>query len=246
MIGARACSNYGYLAAKELGKELAVNGIVVVSGMAKGIDSVGQRSALSVGGKSFAVLGCGPERCYPREEIELHTQLCRQGGVLSEYPINTEPLRQHFPARNRIISGIADVVLVMEARERSGSLITADMALDQGKDVYALPGPVTSALSTGCNMLIKQGADILISPENLLEEWGILQENLGKNSKNEKILLERSENLLYSCLDLHPQNLGEIIRKTGLSVPEVLDILVRLEVMGYVKEISKNYYVRLK
>ena len=166
--------------------------------------------------------------------------------MLSEYPINTSPLKQNFPARNRIISGLADAILVIEAKEKSGSLITADMALEQGKDVYALPGPINSMLSKGCNYLIKQGAGILLSTEDLLQDIGVNLCNIAKKSDSEKILLELSENLVYSGLDLQPQNLSELIRKTGLSVPELLDELVRLEMMGVVKEISKNNYVKLK
>ncbi len=246
IVGSRECSQYGYSMAKEFAAELAKAGVQIISGMARGIDSVSQKSALSAGGTSFAVLGCGVDRCYPREEIGLYTELIEQGGILSEYPIGTEPLKQHFPARNRIISGMADAVLVMEAKEKSGSLITADMALEQGKDVYALPGPVNSALSQGCNNLIKQGADILLSPEILLKEWGISHEDLVKNDRLPKKLLEQPENMVYSCLDLHPQNLGQLLHKTSLSIPELLDILMRLEVMGMIKEISKNYYVKLK
>ena len=246
IVGARECSPYGECMAREFAEALAFHDVQIVSGMARGIDSVSQRAALSAGGTSFGVLGCGVDLCYPREEYMLYHDLIERGGVLSEYPINTSPLKQNFPARNRIISGMADAILVMEAKEKSGSLITADMALEQGKDVYALPGPINSMLSKGCNHLIKQGAGILLSTEDLLQDIGVNLCNIAKKSDSEKILLELSENLVYGGLDLQPQNLGELVRKTGLPVPEILDELVRLEMLGVVKEISKNNYVRMK
>lgn len=133
-----------------------------------------QRAALNAGGKSYAVLGSGVDVCYPRDHIGLYMDIIEHGGgILSEFPPGTPPLAMNFPMRNRIISGLSDAVLVMEARLRSGSLITADMALEQGKDVYALPGSLDSPLSAGCNQLIQQGAGILLNPENLLEEWGL-------------------------------------------------------------------------
>ncbi len=246
IIGARSCSHYGAHMAKEYAEVLAKAGVQIVSGMARGIDSIGQRSALAVGGNSFAVLGCGVDYCYPKEHMDLYLNLIQQGGVISELPIGTVPLKQYFPARNRIISGLSDAILVMEAKERSGTLITTDMALEQGRDVYALPGPVNSQLSRGCNMLIKQGAEILLSPEELLADLGMLSVKALENSESTKNLLETSEKLVYSCLDLYPQNLEELIQKTRMSVPELLDNLVALELKGMIKEVSKNYYVRLK
>ena len=246
IVGARECSPYGEMMAREFARTLAEANVQIVSGMARGVDGVAQRSALEVGGKSFGVLGCGVDICYPRDQIDLYSRLCHQGGVLSEYPPGTSPLPQHFPARNRIISGLADVVLVMEAKEKSGSLITADMALEQGKDVYALPGPVNSRLSQGCNYLIRQGAGILLSPKDLLEELGILGISGVQNVTDKKILLETKENIVYSCLDLHPRNVDWLIGKTGMSVAELLDILMQLELKGFIREISKNYYVKVK
>mgnify|MGYP000370416908 CR=1 FL=1 len=160
--------------------------------------------------------------------------------------IGTKPLPQFFPARNRIISGLSDIVLVMEAKERSGSLITADMALEQGKDIYALPGPINSQLSRGCNRLIKQGAGILLSPEDLLEELSFVCEEKVKKLTENKIALESPENLVYSCLDLYPKNLNELADLTGLTIPALMDVLVSLELQGYIREFSKNHYVRLR
>ena len=242
IVGARECSPYGESMARRFAKSLASVGIQVVSGMARGVDSAGQSGALEGGGESFAILGCGVDICYPREAIGLYMDLQENGGVISEFPIGTKPLPQHFPARNRIISGLADAVLVIEAKEKSGSLITADMALEQGKDVYALPGPINSKLSRGCNLLIKQGADLLLSPEELLEEWGF---SFSKNQQKKGLIkfpLESEENIVYSCLDFHPKNLEQLLGMTKYSVSELLDILVSLELKGVIKEVSKNYY----
>ena len=146
----------------------------MISGLARGVDGMGQRGALMGKGRTFAVLGSGVDICYPREHMGLYVDILDQGGgILSEYPPGTPPLPRNFPPRNRIISGLSDAVLVMEARVKSGSLITADLALEQGRELYALPGPVNSELSSGCNRLIQQGAGILLSPEMLLDEWNL-------------------------------------------------------------------------
>ena len=162
----------------------------------------------------------------------------------------TPPLAMNFPMRNRIISGLSDAVLVMEARLRSGSLITADMALEQGKDVYALPGSLDSPLSAGCNQLIQQGAGILLNPENLLEEWGIETNVLCrnteiKNEKNKKVL-ESTDDLVYSCVGLYPKNVDQIAQESRVEIRKLMSILVTLELQGYIREITKNYYIRIK
>jgi len=246
IVGARSCSAYGKKMAEEFAKELAKNGVQIISGMALGVDGAGQRGAIEAGGTSFAVLGCGVDICYPRENFSLYQSLEEKGGVLSEFPVGTEPLKQNFPARNRIISGLSDVVLVMEAKEKSGSLITADMALEQGKDVYALPGPITSSLSKGCHELIKQGAGILISPKELLEDLGISSKSVSEKLLENKIVLESAENIVYSCLNFQPMSPNQISAAVKLPIQSVLEALIRLELMGYVLEVSKNYYVKIK
>lgn len=247
VVGARKCTPYGEKYAVEFAQILAEHGIEIISGMARGIDGMGHRGALLGGGKTYAVLGSGPDVCYPREHIGLYVDILEQGGgILSEYPPGTPPYPAHFPARNRIISGLSDKILVMEAGEKSGSLITVDMALEQGRDVYALPGPINSRLSDGCNRLIRQGAGILISPEALLDEWGLLFCNGGleeTNKDKKKKMLETQENLVYSCLGLYPKNPDQISAETKMSVKEVLEQLVSLELQGYVREISKNQYI---
>jgi len=194
---------------------------------------------------------CALPICYPRDHIGLYMDIIEHGGgILSEFPPGTPPLAMNFPMRNRIISGLSDAVLVMEARVRSGSLITADMALEQGKDVYALPGPLDSPLSAGCNQLIQQGAGILLNPENLLEEWGIETNVLCrnteiKNEKNKKVL-ESTDDLVYSCVGLYPKNVDQIAQESRVEIRKLMSILVTLELQGYIREITKNYYIRIK
>lgn len=245
VVGARNCSYYGETYAARIGSILSEAGISVISGMARGVDAAAQRGALHGRGGTFGVLGSGVDVCYPRENKGLYEDLKKYGGILSEQLPGSPPLAQYFPARNRLISGLADVVIVIEARERSGSLITADMALEQGKDVYALPGSVDSQLSRGCNRLIRQGAGIILSPEELLEDLNICG-NFVKNMTENKITLETEQNIVYSCLDLNPKSIGQILAETKLPIPELMRQLVSLEMSGTIMQISKGYYVRGK
>lgn len=249
IVGARRCTPYGEKMAVEFAESLALSGIQIISGMASGIDGAAQRAAIDVGGSSFGVLGCGIDICYPRENRGLYSDLQTAGGILSEQPAGAPPLREYFPARNRMISGLSDVVLVIEARERSGSLITADFALEQGKDVYALPGPVTSGLSRGCHELIRQGAGILITPEKLMEDMGMGTASSAwkegrKKGKNKK-MLESNENLVYASIGLFPRSLNDLMLETGLKAEELIRILGLLEIKGYIRELSKNYFVKI-
>lgn len=170
IIGARRCSTYGKEMAEWFAGELAAAGVQVVSGMAAGVDGIAQREALRAGGRSFGVLGCGTDICYPAENRDLYESLPKCGGILSEYAPGTPPDAFHFPMRNRIISGLSDALLVVEAKERSGTLITVDFALEQGKEVFVLPGRISDSLSAGCNRLLRQGAGIALSPKDILEE----------------------------------------------------------------------------
>ncbi len=250
IVGARDASVYGKQMAYRFGTELAKAGVRIVSGMARGVDARGLEGALEAGGGHWAVLGSGVDVCYPRENFRLYETLKQEGGILSEYLPGTPPLAENFPPRNRIISGLADVVLVMEARKKSGSLITADFALEQGKDVYALPGPVTSSLSQGCHQLIRQGAGILISPEELLEDLPYKLQKLliefSKKSSENEIMLESPEKLLYSVLSLEPKNIQDIQEELSLPRGKVMEGLLNLEMKGWIQEVSKNDYIRLK
>lgn len=189
IIGARRCSTYGKAMAEWFAGELSAAGVQVVSGMAAGVDGIAQRAALRAGGKSFGVLGCGTDICYPTDNRDLYETLQKCGGILSEYAPGTPPDAFHFPMRNRIISGISDAVLVVEAKERSGTLITVDFALEQGKEVFVLPGRITDSLSAGCNRLLRQGAGIALSPSDILEEmrrqnkWKVMETQATKEKR---------------------------------------------------------------
>ena len=184
IVGARKCSIYGKKEAERFGCALASQGVQVISGLAYGIDVASQIGALKAGGKTFAVLGSGADVCYPKENQDVYDEILEKGGgIISEFDPGTEAAPWHFPLRNRIISALADLVLVIEARKRSGSLITVEYALEQGKSVYAIPGRNGDSLSSGCNALIAQGAGIAISPEMILEELAYV-----KNSAEEEIL----------------------------------------------------------
>lgn len=214
IIGARNCSGYGRQMAREFAREIAGNGIQVISGMARGIDSISQESAFAVNGYTCSVLGNGIDICYPRENLSLYEKCKLKGGIVSEYPPGTAPHPRLFPARNRIISGLSDSVIVIEAREHSGTLITVNMALEQGIDVYALPGRINESLSYGCNLLIKDGATPLLRPEDFLDEF---YSRLGKsyhpaveNSIFIPPALTREEYAVLEILDYYPKSINEI------------------------------------
>lgn len=244
IVGARGCSAYGRAAAKSFSEAAASAGAEIISGMACGIDNTAQLAALTVGGTSTAVLGCGIDICYPASSAETYWQLREKGCVLSEYPPGVRPEAWHFPARNRIISGLSDAVLVIEAREKSGSLITADLALEQGRDVYALPGRVGDALSAGCNRLIRQGAGLAESPEEFAAELGLNSIQTMNKCKKIENSLAKEENLLYSCVDLRPKNLEEILEESPFSAEKTMEYLLNLQLKGVIREISRGIYVR--
>ncbi|MCR2046803.1 DNA-processing protein DprA [Acetatifactor muris] len=190
VIGARDCSEYGKYVAAELGAVLGQQGVIVVSGMARGIDGISQEAAMKAKGRSLGVLGCGVDICYPAQNRRIYGQLLETGAILSTYPVGTPARPQNFPPRNRIVSGLADAVVVVEARLKSGTLITVDMALEQGRDVYVVPGRVTDRLSDGCNRLLRQGAEVLLSPGSFLEEiwqnWEKKQQCAEKQTAGER------------------------------------------------------------
>lgn len=178
VIGARDCTEYGKFVAAELGRILGKEGVQVISGMARGIDGIAQSAALKAGGESYAVLGCGVDVCYPVSNRTLYEELIQKGGVLSEYKPGTPAMSRLFPPRNRIVSGLADVVVVVEAGLKSGTLITVDMALEQGKEVFVVPGRITDRLSEGCNRLAKLGAGMITNGREFVDEvWNIYMRN---------------------------------------------------------------------
>ena len=244
IIGARAASSYGLQVARMLGASLSRAGIQIVSGMALGIDGAGHEGALMEGGDTYAVLGSGVDVCYPRTHRNMYLEIPARGGVISEFPLGSEALKQHFPMRNRLISGLADVIIVAEARERSGSLITAELALEQGREVMAVPGMVTSDLSRGCNQLIRQGAGIVTSPDDILEYFQIKREKMLRLPKKNENALAKKEKIVYSCLDLQPRYLDEVADRSGLPLGECMTILLELELKGYVMQPTGHYYVK--
>ena len=248
IIGARVCSEYGRQMACLFGTELGKAGIQIISGMARGIDGISQMAAIQAGGASFAVLGCGVDVCYPRENLELYHMLQAKGGLISEFPPGTQPLAKQFPSRNRIISGLSDAVIVIEAKQKSGTLITVDMALEQGRDVYVVPGRLTDSLSEGCNRLIKQGADILLSPEELLSDYHFQSKENLKFSKRKKqknqFVLDNEENIVYTHVDLYAKNLEDIVEETKIPIQDISHILLSLEIKGLIKEVGKDHYIR--
>ena len=244
VVGARNCSAYGKIVAKKIGEGLAAAGITVISGMAAGIDGAAQKGALNTDGYTCGVLGCGTNICYPASNRELYQQLLQKGGILSEYPPHTRPLAMYFPQRNRIISGLSDGEIVVEARARSGSLITADFALEQGRDVFAVPGRIFDTFSQGTNRLISQGAGLFLNMEDFLKEMHIFMKTEDNSAGKEKIVLENLERLVYSCLDLTPRNLETLMMETGLTLGVLIENLEVLQQRGIISEVYKNYYIR--
>lgn len=245
IVGARGRSAYGSSVARELARELAKRDAVVISGLARGIDSDGHAGSLEEKGETFAVLGCGADICYPAQNRYLYEKIVEKGGIISEYPPKTPAKAAFFPARNRIISGLCDCVVVIEARKKSGSLITADYAMEQGKEVYAVPGRIRDSLSQGCNQLIRQGAGVFTGVQDFLEEWQFCRPAECRQLDFKLALLDREERFLFGYLDYNPTGIGSLTDRCGLSVPVVLELLERLCEKGFAKEIVPNYYVKI-
>jgi DNA processing protein len=231
IVGARACSPYGAQVARMLGRDLAAAGVVVVSGLARGIDGEAHRGALETEGHTVAVLGCGIDRDYPAAHATLAQSICERSLIASEYEPGVEPAPWRFPARNRIIAGLCAATIVVEARERSGALITADFALEEGREVFAVPGEITSALSAGTNALLRLGATPLTAAADVLESLGI-------QAPPARAALDNP------ILDLLPATADELVRKTGLAVGEVIAALAELDIAGLAAE-GDGIYRRL-
>lgn len=259
VIGARECSEYGRYVAWELGKALGENKIPVVSGLARGIDAISQEAALAAGGSSYGILGCGVDICYPAQNRHVYDKLLTSGGMVSLCPPGTRPKAGLFPPRNRIISGLADVVVVIEARQKSGTLITVDMALEQGREVYVVPGRITDRLSDGCNKLLKQGAELLLSPKDFIAELGTMfpgkwpvdkrpEKSFRESSFRESLKsgkdLTPEEAMVFACLDFNPQSAGQIQEKLSVTLdyPGTLRLLLALCVAGLAEQVGCGYY----
>ena len=242
LIGARDCSNYGIQVAQRLAEDLGRAGVQVISGMALGVDGAAHQGTLRANGRTFAVLGSGVDVCYPRRHWSLYCQIPEKGGVLSEFCPGQQALPQHFPMRNRIISGLSDVIVVVEAREKSGSLITVELGLEQGKEIFAVPGAITDELSKGCNQLIRQGAGVITASEDILEYFQIPGDKTLNPYEKIENGLAKKEKMLYSCLDFKPQFFDKIVEKSGLSAEEVMTLLVELEWKGSIIQSAGHYY----
>jgi DNA processing protein len=227
IVGARSCSAYGAQVAHELARELAAAGIVVVSGLARGVDGEAHRGALDGGGSTVAVLGCGIDRDYPRSNADLARRIAQDGLIVSEYPPGVEPAPWRFPARNRIVAGLCRATVVVEARERSGALITADFALELGRDVFAVPGEITSGLSAGTNDLLRQGAAPLLSADDILEALG-----LERRQPPLPVELSPAARAVVAAAQDGPRGADELARAAGIASAEAAAALVELELAG--------------
>ncbi len=227
IVGTRSCSPYGAQVARRLGRELAAAGAVVISGLARGVDAEAHRGALEGEGATVAVLGCGIDRDYPRTHSALAQRIATSGLLVSEYEPGTEPAPWRFPARNRIIAGLAKVTIIVEARARSGALITADFALEGGREVFAVPGEITSALSRGTNELLRLGAAPLVDPEDVIEALGLEKAIAPRN-----VLRSEEATRVRKFLADQSASVDELIRSSGLAVNVVAAALVELELAG--------------
>jgi DNA processing protein len=237
VVGARSCSSYGAQVARDLARELAASGIAIVSGLARGIDGEAHRGALEAGGTTVAVFGCGIDRDYPRSHAALAERIRASGAVVSEYPPCVEPAPWRFPARNRIIAGLCLATVVVEARERSGALITADFALELGRDVFAVPGEITSALSAGTNDLLRQGAAPLTRAGDVLAALGL------EPKPPPRLQVSEPAASVIEHLADGARDADELARLTGRSSAEIAAVLVELELVGLVAGADGLYRV---
>ncbi len=237
IVGSRAATSYGNRIALNLAKKVAEQGVAIVSGLALGIDTQAHKGALAAGGTTIAVLGCGVDVVYPKQNLHLFREIQEYGAIVSEYPLGTTPEGFRFPARNRIIAGLSQGVLVVEAARKSGSLITAQLALDGGRDVYAVPGQVDSYKSEGTHWLLQQGAKLVQSERDILEDFALSIE-MNQNDDTDVVLppsLDRRAARLYDCIEAYPQSRNEVISKASLNISEISELLLVLELEGLIE-----------
>jgi DNA processing protein len=251
IVGARRGSQYGLDMAYRISKDLASFGLTIISGLAEGIDAAAHRGALAADGKTIAVLGCGVNITYPYANRKLQAEIAKRGSLVSEFDKDVQPRGAQFPSRNRIISGLAVGVLIVEGTLKSGTLITADMAIAQGREVFAIPGPVTSPLSATPNKLLKAGAVFVETANDILEELKLISTKKAKHQKSElldpeKLNLTDEEKRILSAITITPKKMDEIIYEIDLQCERVNSILVLLEIRGFVsRTLDGSYQARL-
>lgn len=244
IVGSRKATVYGQKIAEQLGKELAQAGFVIVSGMARGVDSRAHVGCLEVSGRTIAVLGSGLDIIYPRENSKLAEQIKKNGILLTEYVPGTRPLAGNFPARNRIIAGLSLGVIVVEAAAKSGALITADFALEAGRDVFAVPGPITSPNSKGTHNLIKQGAKLVDQVGDILEEYETVEETAEAEVQATMFNLTADEQALYDVLSWTPLRLEELAQIIRWTPSKIQTVLTLLELHGLVEQLPGRQFIR--
>lgn len=242
VVGTRRATRDGKIVARKLARELARETITVVSGMARGIDTAAHEGALEEGGRTIAVLGCGVDIVYPPENKSLMEAIIKKGAVISEFPLGTSPLAYNFPRRNRIISGLSKGVLVVEAPVKSGALITVDYALEQGREVFAVPGVITNPYSRGTNRLIKEGAKVVEQVSDILEELGLGAAKEYKRGVDLQLSFEEKQMLDH--LSSQPVHIDDLVKKTQLPVSRVGDILMRLQLKTMVRELPGKLFIK--
>jgi len=247
LVGSRRATSYGLEIGHRLGAELAESGIAVVSGVAAGIDGAVHGGALSTDGVTIGVLGCGLDVVYPRQHGNLYKQIARQGVLLSEYPCGTRPDGFRFPARNRIISGLSLAVVVVEATLKSGSLITARLALDQGREVFAVPGRIDSPTSAGTHALLRDGAQLIASGKDILVALGLETASPPgtETDQHPGPVLDDEARQVLACLDAYGKDIDTITRQAGLPDGQVLQVLLQLELAGLIRQEPGQIYVRI-
>ena len=244
VVGSRNHTPYGESVAFRIAGELSCAGFTIVSGMARGIDTVAHQSSLSAGGRTIAVLGSGLDVVYPAENRGLMERIAAAGCVISEFPLGTMPARENFPRRNRLISGLSLGVLVVEAAVDSGSLITARYALEQNREVFAIPGNITSVSSEGSNRLIREGAKVVLRTEDIIEELGPMLKGFITPRKKETAALTGQEGELCRLLSREPKHLDLVSREAGMPVHRVMELLLSLELKGVVRQsLGQRFYL---
>ncbi|MBU1726539.1 MAG: DNA-processing protein DprA [Candidatus Omnitrophica bacterium] len=251
IVGSRRASLYGLNNAETFAADLSEKGFTVISGMARGIDTSAHRGAIRAGGRTIAVIGSGFNRLYPPENKELAEEIANCGAVVSEFPVDMEPFKQNFPRRNRLISGLSLGVLVVEAARNSGALITADFALEQGRDVFAIPGKIDSSSSFGTNELIKQGAKLVCCAEDILEEFDSAgfdaRDKRGKKKLDkdpDNALSDSEERRIFSFITEDSIQLDDLVRKSSLDVSRLSGILLKLQLRDLIRQLPGKQFVR--